>query len=421
MLSPMPWFLLASGVYFGFGPLVYFYGTATARSYSQDVWQTDTHDLFRVTLLNAVGVILVVAVWLWQTRRMVRVKSQPFALDNVVLAIVAFYAIGAPARCITILCYWKVLHFTAPGFLTWLANFTAAGLVLLTATALHRGGAWWLLFWMMLALDIGGGLTNFSKAPIILSIFPCIFGYMLCRPRMQAVLWIPVILLVVYLASNSYVSYVRAHDQQGDTITDRVQLAKFYLGAAEKREKKLFDESQSWWIRLNYANVQEFAMQEYNEGSPGESFRLIPIAAIPRILWPEKPIIESGYGFYRKLSGQETASFGIGFFAEAYWNGGWWYVVLTSIVVGWLFGTITVLIAKEESLGNLWILPIALLWVKSGGRADGWVHTEIVGPAVFTLLYIGLMRFCFPASPVRLRKRPSPGQQRSQNGYSSIL
>src|ERR1035441_10080571 len=92
------------------------------------------------------------------------------------------------------------------------------------------------------------------------------------------------------------------------------------------------------------------------------------------------------------------------FFAEKYWNGGWLYVILGSVVIGWIFRTVTLLIAKEQAAGNLWILPVPLLWIRSGGRVDGWFHTEIVGPAVFTLLYIGLMQFMSLEKPITSRK-----------------
>lgn len=403
IFSPMPWFLLASGAYFGFGPLIYFFGKDKAKLYCQQVWPVDLDDLLCVTLLNATGLVLVFGVWLWQTRAMPKVRSRPVGQDAMLSAIIAFYLIGLPPRCITILANCDLLPFTAPGFLGWLANLTGAGLVLLTTMTLRNGGIYWLLWAALLALDVIGGALTFSKMSILLAVVPCIFGYMLYRPKKQAFHWIPLFLALVYLASHSFVTYARNQVMDNNSIWSRMEMAQSFFDAEE--ESPLDEEDQAWWTRLSYANAQTFAMQDYENGTPGDSLMMALIAPIPRILWPDKPIIESGYDFYRRLTGRDTASFGIGFFAEAYWNGGWLAVILCSCAIGWIFGKITLFIGKEQAIGNLWVLPIALLWIRGGARVDGWIHTEIVGPAVFTLILIVLMRYLISAPVDHSKKR----------------
>ena len=407
VFTPMPWVLLSSGAYFGFGPLLYFFGAAEAKAYCQAVYPVTVQDILRVTLVNVLGVALVFWVWWWRVKKMVYVKPKPLSPEATIAPIFMFYLIGLAPRCLTLLSGLGLITFTVPGFLGWLAMFTSAGLIFLTTTALLRGGVWWLLFGTMLALDVAAAMTTFSKFPILLAVLPCVFGYLLYRPGVRSLRWVIVLLFAVYLASNSYVTYCRNHGLgMSNTMSSRVHLARSYFDSNEKSEEKNDEQTQNWWSRLNYANVQTFAMKEYDEGTPGDSFAQSWMAPIPRILWPSKPIIESGANIYEKLTGGETtASFGIGFFAEGYWNGGWLYVILASIVIGWLFGTVTRLIIEEQAIGNLWIFPIALLWIKNGGRVDGWINVEIVGPAFFTLIYVGLMRFWLPGASAQLRKR----------------
>ncbi|MFM7179948.1 MAG: hypothetical protein ACKO2G_00495 [Verrucomicrobiales bacterium] len=319
---------------------------------------------------------------------------------------------------ITILSQYDVLPFIAPGFLSWFANLTSAGLVLLTAMALRKGGGWWFLWGILLVLDVVGGALTFSKMSILLAVVPCIFGYLLYRPKRQALQWIPVVLAIVYLASHSFVSFVRENVMDQSSIWGRLEMAQSYFESEE--EAGLEEEDQAWWTRLNYANVQAFTMVEYDEGAPGDSLMLALIAPIPRVLWPDKPFIESGRELYRRLTGRDTATFGVGFFSEAYWNGGWLAVVLTSCAIGWLFGKLTLVFRAEQTGGNLWILPIALLWIRGGARVDGWIHTEIVGPVMFTLLYILMMRYFLgaPAQPARKLRLPRP-RRISKNGRLS--
>jgi hypothetical protein len=146
-------------------------------------------------------------------------------------------------------------------------------------------------------------------------------------------------------------------------------------------------------------------MEQYDEGQPGSSLRLALIAWVPRALWPSKPIIESGVDLHEKMTGHSGPSFGIGWFAEAYWNGGWTMVIFISAGIGVLFAFLEAAIIKAVRTGKLWILPVGLLWIRSGLRSDGWVHTEIVGPAVFTLLYLELLHFWQPGSAP---SRPKP-------------
>ena len=195
----------------------------------------------------------------------------------------------------------------------------------------------------------------------------------------------------MYLFATGFVGFARERMQTTNSVLNRLSLAEAYMESDE--ESILGDEGQLWWVRLNYANAQQFAMQEFESGSPGNSLKLALIAPIPRLLWPDKPIIESGRDFYERLTGHTTATFGIGFFCEAYWNGGWLAVILCSAAIGWLFAMITRVLGEELLLGNLWALPFALLWVRGGARVDGWMHTEIVGPAVFTLIGILAMRY----------------------------
>ena len=185
-----------------------------------------------------------------------------------------------------------------------------------------------------------------------------------------------------------------------------------------EHDKQVSDDPQMWWARFYYSNAQVFAIQEYDAGRPGDSLMLALIAPIPRLLWHDKPAIESGYDFYRRLTGSNTSSFGIGFFVEAYWNGGWLAVILCSIMLGWLLGAVTVSLAAQQAVGNLWALPLAFLWIRIGSRVDGWVHTEIAGPAIFTLLFLGLIRgfSVVPSETIRFERLQYIGRSRARSG-----
>src|SRR5437879_2171848 len=83
----------------------------------------------------------------------------------------------------------------------------------------------------------------------------------------------------------------------------------------------------------------------------GETMQNLTYAFIPRILWPEKPIVTRGLWFtaYLGSSGSEeesTTSTGIYSAAELYWNFGFPGVILGMAVMGYMFALLFV------SVGN---------------------------------------------------------------------
>ncbi len=418
--SPLPWFLLASGAYFGLGPMIYFVGDQHTVSYCEAVWPVTWKDLTRATLLNGVGLGTLFWTWLVTARgSALRAScSTRRRTDSEVATMIGCYAVGLPCRMVGLLSEFGYVSFTPHGVLNWLGNFVMAGLVLLTFLAIRRGGIWWLLWAIMAGFELGTSLLMFSKLAVVLAFLPCSFGYLLARPSLRAAVFATALLVVVYLSSVSYVRFGRTSlsESNAGTVMDRMGFLHAYV--RKDQATQLEDSKYGWLTRLNYANTQTFAIREYDEGRPGESFKLALIAWIPRLLWPGKPPIESGRDFYTRLTGNVGATFGMGLFAEAYWNGGWPYLILMSAAVGWLFAILTTRITTVLAAGDFWILPIAMLWIRAGTRVDGWFHTEIVGPAVFTFLYLYLLRIWQPRP--RVSRRPPRVRNATKNEAQAL-
>ena len=51
---------------------------------------------------------------------------------------------------------------------------------------------------------------------------------------------------------------------------------------------------QGWWTRLCYSNAQAFCIRAHDAGINGNTFELILPAIVPRVLWPDKPIMTPG-------------------------------------------------------------------------------------------------------------------------------
>ena len=90
--------------------------------------------------------------------------------------------------------------------------------------------------------------------------------------------------------------------------------------------------------------IQSFLIEQYESGDPGTSLDDFWVAAIPRAVWPDKPIITR---FGEQLHGRfwDTEALGSAlaptYVAEAYWNYGLLGVLLVSALLGLEFGWFT--------------------------------------------------------------------------------
>jgi hypothetical protein len=89
---------------------------------------------------------------------------------------------------------------------------------------------------------------------------------------------------------------------------------------------------------------------------------------VPRVIWPEKPILYApGLELYRLLTGHvDGYSFlGLSIYGDLYWQYGWSGVIFGCLIVGWVFGVVTArsisAIRRQEYL----MLPFILLVLKT--------------------------------------------------------
>src|SRR5262249_27005853 len=57
--SPIPWFLLACAVYFGVGPLVYYFGNDASIEFVNSFFPVDPESLLRSHLLNSIAMTII--------------------------------------------------------------------------------------------------------------------------------------------------------------------------------------------------------------------------------------------------------------------------------------------------------------------------------------------------------------------------
>jgi hypothetical protein len=134
-------------------------------------------------------------------------------------------------------------------------------------------------------------------------------------------------------------------------------------------------------------------MQEHDRGEPGSTIGLIPYAFVPRLLYPEKPIMTSGRDFTALVTGEDSYSTAPGIFGEAYWNGGWPTLIAVGIYVGLVFAVFGAFTMRKIAAGQYVYAPVVMAGIVMGFRPDDWFVPTYVGALVEVFALYGILRF----------------------------
>ena len=142
-------------------------------------------------------------------------------------------------------------------------------------------------------------------------------------------------------------------------------------------------------VRFAYAPIATFFMARYDSGIPGDPYAYVFASVVPRVLWPDKPLIGgAGARAYFILRGQEGTSIGMTHFAEAYWALGWWGILI--FIPGGLILSVIAWRGTQLILDERWFqLPLVLITLNMGQRVAGHWVSDIVGTfAMFIVLSV---------------------------------
>ncbi len=339
--TPLPWFFLGSGIYFGLGALFNVLGSDNAIAFSQTYYTVTRDDLFRTHALNIVSLTVVTFVYLAVTalfphRPLHGRILGPSARNR---AMWIFAGVGIPAKFLLAIPYNMGLYRSPlPGFIGSIAGCSDIFLLILcyrAASGSIRAVPWAIAF---AAVEFFVELLTFSKSLLLLTGLAIVLGVYLARPTLKTLAAGGLFFVGIYIVSVPFVSFARVAVHGGTAagagINDRASVTSEYF------RRPIFsgsDDEQGWWIRINLANMQALAMTLYDSGSPGNSYGSAAYALIPRLLWPDKPVMSPGTEFNYLATGNDKSASSPGVFAEAYWNGGWPMVVVICAYLGALF------------------------------------------------------------------------------------
>lgn len=228
------------------------------------------------------------------------------------------------------------------------------------------------------------GVAAFNKTMVVLGVLALTIGASLrigSRRALAVGLGVIVGFLVVFAGSMNAARPVEFPEGAG--LDARVEYVRESALSGDALD---FAQLYSLWGRFSYLPVQVAAMRLHDFGNGGDSLRLLPWVAVPRALFPQKPIItSSGPELYTKITGNEGSSLGLGAFADGYYNLGWLGVPLFGTMVGIILGFTSKVARMVVSSGGLVWLPMALFGAYMAVRIDGSFISDQWGSFIMIL------------------------------------
>ncbi|HEX4303164.1 MAG TPA: hypothetical protein VHZ78_10250 [Rhizomicrobium sp.] len=395
------WLRISVSIYYGVGNLVPVIGDEDTYYAMQAFYPFDDHDISELNLIYAVSLLvmllssnLVVSLSRSTSVHDPELQRDREAKGRTLFAVgMAFLAIGGFFKYFFVIPYYfKLSSFVLPESITTIANFTYAAIYLLTVWALEYRRSALPLVIAFVILDITIGILDLQKYAVLISLI--IFALAFLRSRITffkivvigaalagsyAVL-VPIVELSRFQFNNKFgIDAPAGFADRFAIVTNSFSVAQSYV----QSQNDTPGTRNSALSRISYVNQSSYAIDQYDSGTPGNSLDDIFAVFIPRLFWPDKPIITqiaSDYNY--AITGNPLSQTSPGLFADAYWDAGWQGVIIATFCLGILFSLLSLYSLRVMHKGQWLYFPIVLLAMKVGYRVDGYLVADMVGGSV---------------------------------------
>lgn len=396
MWTGLFWFRVATAVYFGIGSIVHNF----LNGYTMmQVWRfffAEKAHIAKFNVITALSVLCVLGAaaaigWLAPRTRIAAAGDQ----DGRFLRTVAllFVCCGYPVKYLVI--YPQTMgafgDVVLPGALMNIVWLTPVGLYLLTYWCLRFSPRWFPAAAMLLALDMAAGVLMFSKSEVLLPLLMFVLAVLnyklsLARLAIAAAMMIFVFQFIEPTASYGRMQLSMRYGMvRTSSFPERLEIISNYFSGDSIATTT--EEFQGSLARIAYVHSAAPAIALYDRGKPGNSLDNILVIFIPRILWPDKPVFDMGAEYTRLINGSVTSSTWMGYFAEAYWDFGWFGIPLLMIPLGAIYVAIGRYTLSLIEAGRWLHFPAAFLGMWMGIRVDGVIVSDILASVVVLVAF----------------------------------
>lgn len=395
---------ISSAVFFAFGPMLFVLGPTEAAEYVRSWYPVDASESVWLTGLNFVGLglagIAYVNVRFPMLERIADGAARGWASVSPGRVFIAFLVIGLATKYLFVLPFELRLTNSVPGSVTrQLAQLLTIALII--GWMYKEGGPRWMrsLANALLVEEVLVGFLMFNKTEVLTAVIAAALGYYFARSRLRTLLVAILAGLLIFVLIAPVVTFGRNElVARGGGVPapanlfERVNITEAYFSGSEShlRQKEI---SGSWWSRLNYLPAQHSAVQLYDQGYGSDTLDRLKWIFVPRLLFRDKPeMTVDGIDLTEKVVGHRFSSTGIGVFVDGYYIFGWLGVLVASITYGLALrahSTVARAIARRRALV---MYPLVFLAISAGLRTTSWWLTGVIGPLVFLLAMLVLVR-----------------------------
>lgn len=391
--APLFWFRLACAAYYGFGALVPHIVNEETRAWIFVLHHFDDALNLKVNFIYVAGIFLTLtfSFFFLKRRRGIRPTAPTMVIWQnpsrvLLLFALCFLAVGGILRYGFIVPYsFGLTQTLVPGAFSALSRMYYVGIFLIIAYMMAYNKKIWPIVFILIAFEVFVSIASFLKTELMFIIIFSFLGF-ISRETTKTKLFVGAsCVALAFLSFQSLVGYGRAEltmrygDIRGAGLQERWDIVRDYLDGGREA---VATTPLSGLSRLSYVNVGAFVVDQYDAGLPGDTLRNAPAVLIPRVLWPGKPIItQVGADLNILVFGQEGSQLGIGHFAEAYWNFGWWGIAPFMAVLALILSVFTKISIRIMARKDWLFLPVVFIGVNMGLRVDGFLVPDILGPA----------------------------------------
>jgi hypothetical protein len=409
IVTPYIWFILSILLFYSIGPLIYPLSNNYILDRINNFLPISPNELLRTNILNTIGIIFVI-LGFFLTRKLTTpflnsfIKYAPKKKVPIKVLSVFFLLIGASINFLVILPYkLKLLNFILPGIIQQLSGLYPIGLLLIAFLIAKGKKAWRTPFFILLTIQIIVSLLLLSKKDLILNLALPSLGFYLGNRSIKQLIFYILLSATIYFSMQNLILYSRneIYLQSGDiskaTLSQRAEIIHDYFIKEMPLQNSKISSFDNAWSRLNYANVQAFAMKRYDDGIKGETLQDIFIVFIPRVLWADKPsLTDMAIDFYELVTLRRGTHLGLGIFGESYWNYGWLGVIIFCFITGSFFSLMSYFSIHWIHKNQFEYLPSVFIGINIGltGPTQFFIN-GILGQSGFFFVYSIFVTFLF--------------------------
>jgi hypothetical protein len=393
--TPLFWYRIAMVTYMGIGSALMSFFNADTRDLITTLFAFSPNELLKFNMVNTLFHMCVLAVS-WLVIRIYRSSRNPLTSERLAIETcrIPLKTVGMAFLSVGLLANYLLIYPVALGILridvsnatSQVGQLAYIGYFLLTYWGLsNKRYSWVVGVAVLAAIDSIAGLLQLTKFSALFPVMMVPIGFLYHKTTLRRIIIALAFLVPYYAFVSSVVEEARsrvvrdAGNQNRAVFSDTLIVIGDMINGRNGRADA--PEYQLAWARLSYANAGTLAISFYDQGLEGNSLRDIFVVWIPRVIYPDKPVItDVGRDFTVTANGNYDSSTSPSMPSEGYWNGGWPGVALFALILSTVL-TLWSIYSTIVFDRDAWHLLLAvLLGMRIGTRIDGFLVPDVIGP-----------------------------------------